>query len=156
MRYPNRSIGNNNPNEKKGRAEIMRQSSILFNDPNANYPQEPAATMDDTSKQAAQDMKRRLQTIRADVLEAIKAKPITVHECAARLKLPVATVQPRFSELRKMGLIEDGEARRLNEASGKRAIVWQPVAEENAGLPKAYRDMLARNEQAKIGRGFLA
>lgn len=147
---------NTNPSEREEGQKIMNQP-LLFQDPNADYPHTPAATHDDTSQRAAKDMAPKAHTIREAVLKTIKHEPVTVHECAARLNMPVATVQPRFSELRKMGMIEDGGDRRLNQASGKRAIVWQPVCDTHAGLPKAYREMLAREEKRKNERrGVLA
>ena len=97
-------------------------------------------------------MAPKAHTIRAAVLAAIQASPLTVHECAARLDLPVSTVQPRFSELRKMGMLEDSTERRLNAASGKPAIVWQHVTAEARQLPRAYREMIAREQRRKNER----
>lgn len=128
------------------------QQAIGFGDTRAGYPDAPGASADDTSQQAAQDMAPKAFTIRARVLACIKHAPVTVHECAERLDLPVSTVQPRFSELRKMGMIEDDGVRRANPTSGKQAIVWQPVCDINAGMPKAYRDMIAREDAKRQAR----
>lgn len=128
----------------------------LFHQPTqptqAAYPSAPAATPDDTSEQAARDLAPKAHTIRAAVLATIEGRPLTVHECARLLDLPVPTVQPRFSELRKMGMVEDSTERRINPASGKRAIVWRKIAAEARQLPRAYRELIAREERRKNER----
>ena len=128
------------------------QQALTFGDTRAGYPDRPAASPDDTSQQAAEDIAPKAFSIRARVWACIKHEPVTVHECAGRLNLPVSTVQPRFSELRKMGMIEDDGVRRLNPTSGKQAIVWHPTADINAGVPKAYRDIIAREEARRQAR----
>lgn len=50
----------------------------------------------------------------------------TVDEVCAIAGLPRYSLQPRFTELRKAGLIRDTGERRFN-ASGARAIVWHAV-----------------------------
>lgn len=88
------------------------------------YPNVPAARRTDTSEAAAQEMREHAQNVRDMVLDALRRKPMTVHECAKALRLPVPTVQPRFSELRRMDEIVDTGLRRVNAVSGKRAAVW--------------------------------
>lgn len=50
----------------------------------------------------------------------------TVDEVCAITDRPRYNLQPRFTELRKLGLIRDTGTRRFN-ASGARAIVWRAV-----------------------------
>jgi len=107
----------------------MTQMTLTFEDRREGYPYTPAHTEDDTSTEAAKAIEPMAETIRCEVLSLIRHEPVTVHECAKALGRPVSTVQPRFSELRKMGFVEDGGDRRTNSCSGKRAIVWQPVSD---------------------------
>ena len=90
----------------------------------APYPRTPAHSKDDTSIAAAEAMRLRAGNLRAKVLEHLKQKPMTVHECARAMNETVPSTQPRFSELRAMGLIEDSGERRQND-SGRAAIVWK-------------------------------
>lgn len=134
----------------------MNQIAMTFNNPRAGYPDMPASRDTDTSKEAAGAMLSRAGTIRAQVMNALDVRPQTTDEVAEKLGLSVLAVRPRFSELRKTGKIEDSGQRRAN-GSGKKAIVWCMLAEGgvNVGgegeskLPKAYRDMLAREEKRK-------
>lgn len=50
----------------------------------------------------------------------------TVDEVCALANRPRYGLQPRFTELRKLGLIRDSGKRRFN-VSGARAIVWRAV-----------------------------
>jgi hypothetical protein len=50
---------------------------------------------------------------------------MTADECAAVLQRDVLSIRPRFSELRTRGTLEDSLERRVNQRSGKRAIVWR-------------------------------
>ncbi|USU09993.1 hypothetical protein NF700_06975 [Sphingomonadaceae bacterium OTU29MARTA1] len=50
----------------------------------------------------------------------------TVDEVCALANRPRYGIQPRFTELRKLGLIRDSGKRRLN-VSGSSAIVWRAV-----------------------------
>lgn len=96
--------------------------------PWAPYPHSPAAARGSgTSVEAAQDIAEKADTVREKVWDALRLRPMTVHETAAFLKMPVPTVQPRFSELKKQGRIEDSGHRRRNEVSGKKATVWRAV-----------------------------
>lgn len=98
------------------------------------YPNTPAARRIDTSEAAAAAMRKHAQTVRDLVINALRRKPMTVHECAAALKMPIPTVQPRFSELRKLRLIEDTGQRRVNAASGKSAAVWGATLEDGGSV----------------------
>lgn len=97
-----------------------------------HYPDGPGGHSHDTSRDAADDVEPRVTALRAAVLEQLRLKPLSVHQCALLLDLPVPTIQPRFSELFALDLIEDSELRAVNH-TGKRAIVWAikrpPVAD---------------------------
>lgn len=90
------------------------------------YPASPGCRRTDTSRRAADEIAPAAGTIRAKVLATVRdAGPagLTPDECAARLGLSILTVRPRFSELKLVGLVRDGGARRRN-AGGRSAIVW--------------------------------
>lgn len=79
-----------------------------------------------TSVAAAEALQPDAQTLRAEVLRAIRAagpEGLTADEAAARLRLSPFTTRPRCTELRGAGLIVDSGRRRAN-ASGRAAIVW--------------------------------
>jgi hypothetical protein len=82
----------------------------------------------DTSAQAHEAIEGsgRADTLRREIERLLQKGSYTVHEAAALLKEPVPAIQPRFSELRKEGLIRDSGLRRTN-ASGKSAAVWEQV-----------------------------
>ena len=90
------------------------------------YPHVPGHRDTDTSREAAESVegvagRYRLMVLRA-ILEA-GASGLTTNECADLLDVDKGTVQPRTSELLRLGKIKDSGRRRLN-ASGRRAIVW--------------------------------
>lgn len=57
----------------------------------------------------------------------------TVDEVCAIAGYPRYSLQPRFTELRKKGLIRDSGLRRRN-VSGANAIVWRAVLRDRKGL----------------------
>ncbi|MBX9815168.1 MAG: MarR family transcriptional regulator [Sphingomonas sp.] len=93
---------------------------------NDRYPNRPGHRRIDTSIEAANAIAPRLGHLQKAVLAAVvNAGPrgVTTNELADRLNIDRGSIQPRTSELRRLGLIRDGGARRPN-ANGKRAIVW--------------------------------
>lgn len=91
---------------------------------NAPYPDTAGFKARDTAKAAAAGVEPAAKSLRARVFDAIKAKPGTPEELAARLGVPVMNVRPRTSELSARGLIEDSGTR--GEADGGRqAIRWR-------------------------------
>ena len=91
----------------------------------AVFPNHPGHAATDRSIEAANAVVSVADTLRANVMRVLGEEPLTVHAAAERLDLSVPSVQPRFSELKRMGKIEDSGKRRVNQVSGKKAIVWQ-------------------------------
>lgn len=80
---------------------------------------------DGTSEAAAQSIDPVAGRLRRVVLATLAAHgPMTMLEAVARTPFTRESLQPRFSELRKMGLIEPTGERRPNP-SGRSALVWQ-------------------------------
>ena len=91
----------------------------------ATYPHHPGAKVGGTSQDAADAIAEPAPTLRAQVLALFhRESQFTTDEAAAKLGLTVLAVRPRFSELRKLGLIEDSGKRRQND-SGRPANVWR-------------------------------
>lgn len=78
----------------------------------------------DTSRAAARSI-QPTKLIRDRVADLLKAHSagLTTEEISGHLRIPYGTVQPRTSELRALGQIEDSGRRRMN-GSGRSAIVW--------------------------------
>jgi|SRR6185437_12323045 len=89
------------------------------------YPQVPAEGRTDTSAAAA--VKSDRKTIRVRVLASLtRDGPATSTELSERLAIIFEDVQPRTSELRAQGLIEDSGERRPTKY-GNSSIVWRAV-----------------------------
>ena len=96
------------------------------------YPETPGYKENTTSKDVAMSIKENANSIRRKVLFVLKNKGTygaTTDEVASLLNITILSVRPRFSELRKKGLIEDSTERRMNESKHK-AIVWRHVKDE--------------------------
>jgi hypothetical protein len=93
-------------------------------DHSAFYPDAPGFKARDTSRAAAEGVAPKAGTLRARVLDAIRANPGTPEEIAARLGEPVLNTRPRCAELSAKGLIEDS-GQRGPAMGGRRAIIWQ-------------------------------
>ena len=90
------------------------------------YPNAPGHRDVDTSVAAAEAIAPTLGRLQRIVFHAIRDAGeygLTTHELAARLDMGRDSVQPRTSELRRLGKIMDSGRRRPN-ANGKAAIVW--------------------------------
>lgn len=83
----------------------------------------------DTSELAAESIESTdAKVLRASCLEIVRHyAPISADEAARMLQRSVLSVRPRFSELRKQGLIEPAGERVTNE-SGMSAKRWRLVA----------------------------
>lgn len=89
------------------------------------YPNSPGHKASDTSREAAALMSGTVNALRVQALKAIADRPQTSWELAATLDVPFENVQPRTSELRKKGLIEDSGERGPARSPSTKAIVWR-------------------------------
>lgn len=89
------------------------------------YPSRPGHKGGETSRAAAVAIAPRAPSLRARVMDLLKAHPggLTADECAERLGVTVLACRPRLSELHNSGFIKDTGHTRPN-ASGVRAAVW--------------------------------
>ena len=94
------------------------------------YPDEPGHRGIDTSVSAARSISVITSRLQRTVLLAIHEvgpRGLTSQELADRTGIDFGSVQPRTTELRRRGLIQDSGQRRHNR-NGKRAIVWIAAA----------------------------
>lgn len=92
----------------------------------AAYPTTPGYQGADTSKAAAEKVKPKAAWVRARVIDALTRQgPMTTVQIAAAIGLPYESVQPRTSESRALGLIEDSGARGPSRDPTKNAVVWR-------------------------------
>lgn len=103
------------------------QMSVV-NDPNNWYPNNPGFKAQETSRQAAQDIKPKASILRQKVLELIRDSVfgISPDKAAAQLGESILSIRPRFSELKAKGLIVDSGRRDLTEFH-KASIIWVAV-----------------------------
>ncbi len=90
------------------------------------YPHAPGYKVAGPSREAATAERGRAATFRDLVLQYLTEREGTADECAEWCEASVLTIRPRFSELLKLGKIEDSGVRRKNE-SGHAATVWRVV-----------------------------
>ena len=91
----------------------------------AVYPESPRYKAPGASQQAARRIVPLVTGLRAKVLRSLREDgPGTPDEIAERLGFSILSVRPRFSELNRLGLIEQSNERRTND-SGHRADVWR-------------------------------
>jgi len=99
-----------------GRIEVTRPAS---------YPASPGFKDRQTSREAAGAIEGRAPTLRdrcAGVVRQRGLQGCTADEAAELLGETILSIRPRFTELVRMGLIEDSGERRSN-APGRRAKV---------------------------------
>ena len=97
-----------------------------------DYPNEPGHRGISTSIEAADaiaPVQGKLQKLVLQVIRDAGYFGITAEEIAYRVEMPREAIQPRTTELRRKGLIDDRGVRRPNR-SGKRAIAWVAVPSE--------------------------
>lgn len=82
-----------------------------------------APAPEDTRRAARESIADRAPRLRAAVLQALAAGPLTADEIAARIGETVLATRPRVTELHQDGLLYDTGRRRAND-SGRNAIVW--------------------------------
>ena len=97
-------------------------------DMNFSYPHNPGYKSQITSKDAAKKKKQTKKHDQLQVLRALSASPsgLTADEVAGIYGEVFLKYRPRFSELRKLGVIEDTGDRRPS-ALGNNQIVWRVV-----------------------------
>lgn len=83
----------------------------------------PPEFAEDTRRAARESMAERVPRLRAAVLAALEAGPLTADEIADRIGETVLATRPRVTELHQDGLLYDTGHRRPN-SSGRNAIVW--------------------------------
>ncbi len=65
--------------------------------------------------------------IRDRVYRSIRAQPGTTAQIAARTGLPYEAIQPRTTELKDKGLIQDSGRRGPSRCPNRTAIIWSAV-----------------------------
>jgi len=97
-----------------------------MSDQSDKYPHVPGHRGVDTSMEAADKIAPKLGRLQALSCHAIRlagCNGATTHELCASLGMPKDSIQPRLSEMKRIGKIKDSGKRRRN-ASGVNAIVW--------------------------------
>lgn len=90
------------------------------------FPNSPGYRNESTSKEAARDIAPKQGTLQARVLDFLKTNgPAISREIAYGTGIAYGSIQPRTSELKTKGVIEDSGQRRPDPETGKRAIVWR-------------------------------
>lgn len=90
------------------------------------YPDAPGYQRTDTSKAAAEKVRPKAAWVRARMIDALtRHGPMTTAQIAKTVGLPYETVQPRTSEARAKGEIEDSGARGPSRDPSKLSIVWR-------------------------------
>jgi len=100
-----------------------------------HYPDNPGAKgPDGTSQDAAEAIAPTVPSLRRAAMQALeRLGEATMLEAVAVAGVTRESLQPRFSELRGMGLVEPTGARRRNQ-SGKRAAVLRLTEKGRAAL----------------------
>ena len=94
---------------------------------NLPYPHQAGYRKQSTSREAADDINRKLPHLRGRVLQIIKNKGkngAIPEEVAALMNITILSVRPRFTELKLSNQIVDSGERRRNNFN-KNIIVWR-------------------------------
>lgn len=89
------------------------------------YPDAPAYQGGDTSHAAAMFMAGKAPLLQTQVLRALFVRPMATFEIANAIKRSYRSVQPRTSELRLAGRIEDSGQRKTDPETQRAVIVWR-------------------------------
>lgn len=78
----------------------------------------------DTRAEGLESVKTTAPLLRQRIVLELATRSMTPDECAASMGESILSVRPRFTELKKRGLIrKSGDCRK--NASGVRAAVWE-------------------------------
>lgn len=89
------------------------------------YPHKPGHRGVDTSRQAAEIIAPHVNRLEQVVIDALNDHgPLTSEEIAQVTGEDFDSIQPRTSELRAKGIIEDSAHRRKNRR-GRNVIIWR-------------------------------
>ena len=93
----------------------------------AHYPHAPAKGKRETSAQAAAAIADKVSPMQKAILNHLADDKLTTFELAHRMNKRYGSVQPRTSELSKLGKIKDSGMKRKDPETGKNCIVWELV-----------------------------
>lgn len=96
-----------------------------------HYPDAPAYQGGDTSHEAATFMAGKTPLLQSQVIRALRMRPMATFQIAAVIGRSYRSVQPRTSELRLAGRIEDSGERKIDPETNRAVIVWQLTGENN-------------------------
>jgi predicted ArsR family transcriptional regulator len=93
------------------------------------YPHQPGYRRTETSKAAAETVKPTVTVMQRRIIGSLReAGPATADEMAARLGRDILYIRPRFSELKRRGLIVQTGETRPNSRSGLPADVCRALS----------------------------
>jgi len=92
------------------------------------YPQSPSVGVQPTSREAAEHIAPRVQTLRDRAFKLLPERCSTADELAEAMNETILAVRPRVAEIVVKGEAYDSGVRRRN-SSGRSAIVWRAVRE---------------------------
>lgn len=108
--------------------ELRAHDAGGYSSPGATFPYTAGFKGSaETGREAAEAINKKLGRLQRLVQSAVKARGrygLTPEEAADILRMDRVSVQPRFSELKALGLVKDSGLRRINPSSRKRAVVW--------------------------------
>lgn len=108
--------------------ELRAHAAGGYSSPGAIFPYAAGSKgAAETGREAAEAINKKLGRLQRLVQGAVKARGrygLTAEEAAGILYMDRVSVQPRFSELKALGLVKDSGLRRINPSSRKRAVVW--------------------------------
>jgi len=87
------------------------------------YPNIPHPGVTDTSREAAELIAPKAETLRVRALAILAERPSTADEVAEAMGESILAVRPRISELRTMGKVAPTDLRRKN-VHNRSQIVW--------------------------------
>lgn len=110
---------------------------------------DPAEGKTDTSQEAAKKISYAVTGLRKATLTCVVHRPQATSEIADYLSASNASIQPRTSELRDAGFIQDSGIRYVN-MHGNKEIVWEPTGTGLTALHNAIGKMI--NDASGYGK----